>query len=147
MNKCHELMNAGLKSHRTKTNDGIREAICKYQEALKHVPERGTLSYPGTGHRVAGGNHIRSEIFTHLGYAYHDLGEPYNANKAYADALECNPNNQDAKHDRRLPHGLRARLDNQGASGGVVKYEKGGSLCSVIITETGAENYPKYGRN
>ena len=136
MNKCHELMNAGLKSHRTKTNDSIREAIHKYQEALKHVPERGMLSYPGTGHRVEGGNHIRSEIFTHLGYAYHDLGDPYNAKKAYEKALRYNPSNQDAKYDRRLPHGLRARFNNQGASGVAAKYEGGGSLCSVVITES-----------
>ena len=38
MSKCHELMNAGLKSHRAKTDYGIREAISKYEEALKHVP-------------------------------------------------------------------------------------------------------------
>ena len=44
MNKCHELMNAGLKSHRTKTDYGIQEAISKYEEALKHVPETGTLN-------------------------------------------------------------------------------------------------------
>lgn len=135
MNKCHELMNAGLESHRTKTDDGIQEAIRKYKEALKHVPESGMLSYPGTGHRVKGGNHIRSEIYTHLGYAYHDIGDPYNANRVYKTALEYNPNNQDAKDDSRLPHGLRARLNNQGASGVGVKYEQGGSLCPVIITD------------
>ena len=138
MNKCHELMNAGLELHRTKNTDRIREAIRKYQEALKHVPERGTLSYPGTGHRVEGGDHIRSEIYTHLGYAYHDIGDPYNANTAYKTALEYNRNNQNAKHDRRLPHGLRARINNPGASGVAVKYEKGRSLCSVIIRETGS---------
>ena len=135
MNKCHELMSAGLKSHRTKTNYGIREAIRKYEEALKHVPERGALTYPGSGYRVKGGDHIRSEIYTHIGYAHHDLGEPYNAKTAYEKALRYNPNNQDAKHDRRLPHGLRARLDNQRASGAVAKYERGGSLCPVVITE------------
>ena len=135
MNKCHELMNAGLKSHRTKTNYGIREAIRRYKEALKHVPENGTLTYPGSGHRVMGGDRIRSEIYTHLGYAYHDLGDPYDANNAYKKALEYNPNNQDAKHDRSLPHGLRARLDNQGPSGAVAKYERGGSLCPIVITE------------
>ena len=135
MNKCHELMNAGLELHRTKTDYGIQEAIRKYQAALKHVPENGTLTYPGTSHSVKGGNHIRSEIYTHIGYAYHDLGEPNNANKAYGKALDYNPNNQDAKHDRRLPHGLRARLSNQGASGMAAKYEIGGSLCPVIVTE------------
>lgn len=134
MNKCHELMSAGLKSHRTKTDDGIREAVSKYLEALKYVPESGTLIYPSSGHRVVGGNHIRSEIYTHLGYAYHDIGDPNNANKAYETALAYNPGNQDAKDDRRLPHGLRARLNNQGASGVGVKYEQGGSLCPVIIT-------------
>ena len=61
MNKCDELMNAGLKLHRTKTDYGIREAIHKYQEALKHVPEEGRLTYPGTGHNVRGGDPIRSE--------------------------------------------------------------------------------------
>ena len=135
MNKCHELMNAGLELHRIKSNWNIQEAISKYQETLKHVPEGGRLTYPGTGHSVTGAPHIRSEIYTHLGYAYHDLGDPNNANKAYGKALEYNPNNQDAKHDRRLPHGLRARLDNQGASGSVTKYERGGSLCPVVITD------------
>ena len=135
MSKCHELMNAGLKSHRAKTDYGIREAISKYEEALKHVPENGTLTYPGTSHSVRGGDHIRSEIYTHIGYAYHDLTEPHEANKAYGKALEYNPNNQDAKHDRRLPHGLRARLDNQGPSGSSAKYEGGGSLCPVVITD------------
>lgn len=138
-------MNAGLKSHRTKTDYGIREAISKYEEALKHVPENGTLTYPGTGHSVSGGDHIRSEIYTHIGYAYHDFREPHEANKAYGKALEYNPNNQDAKHDRRLPHGLRARFYNQGASGTASKYETGESLCPVIVTETssvhGHRNY------
>ena len=133
MSKCHELMNAGLDSHNTKTNYSIQEAITKYQEALKHVPETGTLTYPCTGHSVTGGDHIRSEIFTHLGYAYHDLGDPYNANKAYKKALEYNPNNQDAGDGRSLPHGLRQRFNNQGASG-TVAYD-GGSLCGVVITD------------
>ncbi len=141
MNKCHELMSAGLKSHRTKTDYGIREAIHKYKEALKYVPETGTLTYPYSGHSVSGGDLIRSEIYTHLGYAYHDLGEPNNANEAYGKALEYNPNNQDAQHDRRLPHGLRARLDNQGASGSVTKYERGGSLCPVVITDGNYSGY------
>ena len=145
MNKCHELMSAGLKSHRTKTDYGIREAVRKYEEALRHVPESGTLTYPYSGHSVKGGDHIRSEIYTHLGYAYHDLGEPYKANQAYGKALEYNPNNQDAKHDRHLPHGLRARLDNQTASGMAAKYETGGSLSPIIVTETssvhGHRNY------
>ena len=133
MNICHELMSAGLKSHRTKTDYGIREAIRKYLEALKHVPEGGRLTYPGTGHSVTGGPHIRGEIYTHLGYAYHDLGDLYNANKAYKKALEYNPNNQDARDGRRLPHGLRQRFNNQGPSGAVA-YE-GGSLCPVVITD------------
>ena len=135
MNKCHELMNAGLESHRTKSDPGIREAISKYLKALKHVPERGTLAYPGSGYRVKGGDHIRSEIYTHIGYAHHDLGEPYNAKTAYEKALRYNPTNQDAIKDRRLPHGSRARLDNQGASGVAAKYERGRSLCPVVITE------------
>lgn len=134
MNKCHELMNAGLELHRTKNTGNIQAAICKYEEALKHVPEQGTLKYPGTDHSVNGGNQIRSEIFTHIGYAYHDLGKPHKAKNAYDKALEYNPNNQDVCHDRRLPHGLRARYDNQGASGAMAKYQ-GGSLCAVIIDE------------
>ena len=55
MNKCHELMNAGLELHRIKNNWNIQEAISKYQEALKHVPEGGRLTYQGTGHSVTGG--------------------------------------------------------------------------------------------
>ena len=133
MNKCHELMNAGLKLHRIKSNNDIQEAIRKYQEALKHVPENGTLTYPGTGHSVRGGDNIRSEIYTHIGYAYHDLGNPHNSNKAYKKALEYNPNNQDAKHGSSLPHGLRQRFNNIGASGSTA-YD-GGSLCPVVITD------------
>ena len=138
MNKCHELMSAGLKSHRTKTDYGIREAIEKYKEALKHVPETGTLTYPYSGHSVRGGDPIRSEIYTHLGYAYHDIGDPNNANKAYEKALEYNPNNQDAKHGSGLPHGLRQRFNNKGASGPTA-YD-GESLCPVVITDG---NYDK----
>ena len=73
------------------------------------------------------------------------LGSFDNAKKAYEKALEYNPNNQDAKYDRSLPHGLRARFNNQGASGVAVKYEGGGSLCPIIISETssvhGHRNY------
>lgn len=139
MSICHELMSAGLKLHRTKTDYGIREAISKYEEALKHVPENGTLTYPGTGHSVRGGDHIRSEIYTHLGYAYHDFREPHEANKAYKKALEYNPNNQDAKHGSSLPHGLRQRFNNQGASGPTA-YD-GGSLCPVVITDGNYSGY------
>lgn len=135
MNKCHELMNEGLDSHRTKTNEGIQYAIQKYQDALNNVPENGILSYPDSGYHVRGGNNIRSEIWTHIGYAYHDLGNPFKAKNAYDTALRYNPYNQDAKHDRTLPHGLRARRNNEGQSGIQVKYVENESLCQVIITD------------
>ena len=136
MNKCHELMNAGLDSHRTKTNKGIQYAIQKYQDALNNVPENGILSYPDSGYRVKGANNIRSEIWTHIGYAYHDLGEVFKAKEAYDTALRYNPINQDAKDDRTLPHGQRARYNNEGASGVSVKYVEKRSLCRIIITDS-----------
>lgn len=135
MYTCHKLMNDALEAHRTKTNEGIQYAIQKYHEALNNVPEDGTLIYPESEFSVQGGNHIRSEIWTHIGYAYHDLTDPINAKEAYDTALEYNPNNQDAGNDCRLPHGLRARYDNQTVSGAAAKYVDKGSLCRVIITE------------
>ena len=132
--KCQELMNEGLDLHRTKTDPAILKAIGKYKEALEHIPEKGKLTYPDSGHFVIGGDNIRSEIYTHLAYAYQDLGDLPNEKNAYDKALEYNPNNVDAKEDRKIPHGLRQRFDNQGASGAAAKYPSGGSLLRVIIT-------------
>ena len=138
MNRCHELMNEALDAHRTKATERIQYAIAKYQEALNNVPENGTIMYPVSRYNVHGGNNIRSEIWTHIGYAYHDLTEPHLAKEAYDTALRYNPNNQDAKFDRIIPHRLNARYINQGVSG-PAKYG-GGSLCGVIIIEN--ENIP-----
>ena len=70
----------------------------------------------------------------------HDLSNPHCAKDAYDTALRYNPNNQDAKQDRTLPHWQRARRYNKGASGSAAKYVNKGSLCRVIITEN--ENSP-----
>ena len=69
MNQCHKLMNEGLDAHRTRVTENIQYALQKYQEALNNVPENGTLLYPDSGYRVNGGDNIRSEIWTHIGYA------------------------------------------------------------------------------
>jgi tetratricopeptide (TPR) repeat protein len=133
MNMCHRLMNEGLELHRTKDDYNIEKAINKYREALKHVPEKGCLFYPNTLFRVYGGNHIRSEIYAHIGYAYHDLADVKNANLAYNKALKYNQKNEDVKHDRKLPHGLRAKIYNQGASGSAKKYVEGDSLMPIVV--------------
>ena len=105
MNKCHEFKNAGLDSHRTKTNKGIQCAIQRYQDALKNPPENGILSYPDSGDWIKGTNNIQSEIWTHIGYTYHDLGEVFKAKEAYDTDLIYNPNNQDAIHDKQYHTG------------------------------------------
>lgn len=140
MNRCHELMNEGLNLHKTKSILNMEKAIEKYKLALKHVPENGRISYRTTGFTVSRGNNIRSEIYTHIAYAYHDLGDVKNANRAYETAIKYNPDNKDAHYDKKMPHGLRASTYNIGVSGIAQKYNKGESLMPVIISE---EDHPQ----
>ena len=116
-----------------KYNPNMRKAIEKYKQALRYVPENGRVSYSTTGFTLSGGNNIRSEIYTHIAYAYHDLGDVRNTHLAYEKAIEYNPNNKDAISDRKMPHGLRARTYNIGVSGVAQKYNKGESLKPIVI--------------
>ena len=133
MNKCHFLINEGLRLHRLKSNENLREAIKKYKEALLYVPKNGMLLYPGTGYSVTGDRHIKGEIFKHIAYAYHDLEDISNSQKYYNKAIECNPNDQDAKSGMKLPYSLRSRTNNKGASGPVAYGGK--SLCDIVIKD------------
>ena len=141
INKCHALMNEAIELRRRENDPDAEQAIRKYHDAFQHVPEYGTLRYPESGYSTKGGNSIRSEICRHIANTYRDLRNVQMANKYYDKALEYNPDNKDALHDKvNLPYVLNARHVNQGASGCVAVYksddsDKIGSLYSVVITD------------
>lgn len=126
-------MNEGIALQKTKIPENTKKAISKYKEALNHVPESETLFYHITGHNTKGGNNIRSEIYRHIANAYKDLGDSINANINYDKSLECNPDNKDTQHDRKLPFGARQYNNLIGASGQAAY--QGGSLYTVVITD------------